>query len=148
MFSTTLRTSKGCSVPWTRPESIETRRWTAAIVWVLLVLVSMVLIGCGLLETAFFIWAPEPAMLGRERTGGVLIAVGSALSVEAAVWSHVRGNPLWVTICVGLPGVLVGWAALADPYSLLRHVAAVVSFPLALSGVAEVIWAGGRRQKE
>jgi uncharacterized membrane protein HdeD (DUF308 family) len=52
-----------------------------------------------------------------------------------------------VTVCVGLPGILVGLAALADPYNLMRHLAAVVVFPLVLAGVAEVISARGRRQR-
>ncbi len=50
--------------------------------------------------------------------------------------------------CVGLPGVLVGWAALVQPYSLLRHLAAVVAFPLALPGGAKVIRARGSRKRE
>jgi hypothetical protein len=69
------------------------------------------------------------------------------LSLAAAAWSHVRGNPVWVTVCVGLPGALVGWAALEQPYSLLRHLAAVVAFPLALAGGAKVTRARGRRQR-
>jgi hypothetical protein len=68
------------------------------------------------------------------------------MSFAAAAWSHVHANRVWVTVCVGLPGVLVGWAALEDPYSLLRHQAAIVAFPLALGGVAEVIRVRGRRQ--
>jgi hypothetical protein len=50
--------------------------------------------------------------------------------------------------CVGLPGALVGWAALVNPYSLLRHLAALMAFPLALAGVAEVTRVRGRRQVE
>ncbi|WP_272910884.1 hypothetical protein [Arthrobacter sp. FW306-05-C] len=41
----------------------------------------------------------------------------------------------------------MGWADLVSPYSFLRFLAAVVAFPLALSGVAEVLWARGRRQR-
>ncbi|MDQ0664733.1 hypothetical protein QFZ35_003231 [Arthrobacter ulcerisalmonis] len=37
---------------------------------------------------------------------------------------------------------------LNDPYDLKRHLAAVVSFPLALAGVAEVIRDRGRRPRE
>jgi hypothetical protein len=123
------------------------RRWATTIAWVLLVLASMVLIGIGLTRTLFFIWAPEPAMLQKAKAGGLYINAGCALSLAAAAWSHVRGNPLWVTVCAGLPGALVGWSALVQPYSLLRHLAAVVSFPLALGGVAEVIYPRGRRQR-
>jgi hypothetical protein len=115
--------------------------------WVLLILASMILIGIGLARTMFFIWAPEPAMLEKARIGGLYISAGCVLSLAAGVWSHVRGNPVWVSVCVGLPGMLVGWAALEDPYSLLRHLAAVVAFPFALAGVAEVIRVRGRRQR-
>ena len=41
----------------------------------------------------------------------------------------------------------MGWAALVNPYNLMRHMAAVVTFPLALAGVAEVLRARGRRQR-
>jgi hypothetical protein len=134
-------------VLWTKPESTEVRRKTAIMAWVLLILVSMILIGIGLARTMFYMWAPEPAMREKARIGGLYINAGCVLSLAAGVWSHVRGNPVWVNVCVGLPGILVGWAVLEDPYSLLRHLAAVVAFPFALAGVAEVIRVRGRRQR-
>lgn len=124
------------------------RRRTGTIAWILLVLASMVLIGTGLARTVFFIWVPEPVMLERARIGNLFITAGCTLSIATAAWSHFRGNRVWVTVIVGLPGLLVGWAALDDPYSLLRHLAAVVSFPLALAGVVEAIRVRGRRQDE
>jgi hypothetical protein len=124
------------------------RRWSVTISWILLVLASMVLIGIGLARTLFFIWAPEPPLVEEARVGGFFIDAGCALSFAAAVWSHLRGNPVWVSVCVGLPGLLVGWAALMYPYSLMRHLAAVVAFPLALGGVAKVIRVRGRRQRD
>ncbi|MDQ0827266.1 hypothetical protein QFZ60_003439 [Arthrobacter sp. B2I5] len=127
--------------------SETTRRWAGTSAWILLVLASMVLIGYGLARSTFFIWAPEPALLDAARVGGLFIDAGCMLSLAAAVWSHLRGNPAWVTVCVGLPAVLVGWAALIDAHSLMRHLAAAVAFPLALAGVAEVIWARGHRQR-
>ena len=42
----------------------------------------------------------------------------------------------------------MGWAMRDSPYDLKRHLAVVVSFPLALAGVAEVIRVRGRRQSE
>ncbi|MGG6382212.1 hypothetical protein [Paenarthrobacter sp. NEAU-H11] len=42
----------------------------------------------------------------------------------------------------------MGWAALDSPYDLKRFVAAVVAFPMALAGIAEVIRVRGRRQQE
>ena len=42
----------------------------------------------------------------------------------------------------------MSWAALLDPYDLKRHLAAVVTFPLALAGVAQVLSARRRRQSD
>jgi hypothetical protein len=53
-----------------------------------------------------------------------------------------------VSVCVGLPAILVGWATMNSPYDLKRHLAAIVSFPLALAGIAEVIRVRGRRQRD
>jgi len=109
------------------------RRWAATIAWVLLVLASMVLIGYGIMRANWHIWLPNPAEQEETWSGNRYIFAGSALSFAAAARSRLRGNPVWVTVCVGLPGVLVGWSALVQPYSLLRHLAAVVAFPLALA---------------
>lgn len=124
------------------------RRWAGTIAWVLLVLSSMVLIGYGILRAGWHIWLPNPAEQEETWIGSRYIFAGSALSLAAAVWSPFRGNPVWVTVCAGLPGVLVGWAALQDPYDLKRHLAAVVAFPLALAGVVDVIRVRGRRSRE
>jgi hypothetical protein len=123
------------------------RRWAGTSAWILLALASMVLIGYGIERSDWHIWLPNPADQEETWIGSRYIFAGCGLSLAAAAWSHVRGNPVWVTVCVGLPGVLVGWAALLNPYSLLRHLAAVVAFPLALAGVVEVIKARGRRQR-
>ncbi|UKA69439.1 hypothetical protein [Arthrobacter sp. FW306-06-A] len=122
-------------------------RWAGTIAWALLVLGSIALIVIGLSRSMFFIWAPEPALVKTASIASLYIHAGCVLSVTAAVLSHVRGNPVWVTICVGLPGILVGWAAWTNPFSLLRHLAAAVTVPLALGGVAEVLWARGYRQR-
>lgn len=53
-----------------------------------------------------------------------------------------------MSVCAGLPEVLVGWATLDDPYHLERYLTVVVAYPLALAGVTEVIWARGRRQRQ
>ncbi|TPV50313.1 hypothetical protein FJ661_12260 [Pseudarthrobacter phenanthrenivorans] len=93
-------------------------------------------------------WLPSPAEQERVCAGSLYVLAGSALSIAGAVWSGARENRVWVTVCVGLPGALVGWATLDSPYDLKRHLAAVVSFPLALAAVAEVIRVRGRRQDE
>ncbi|MBT2568207.1 hypothetical protein J7I84_17200 [Arthrobacter sp. ISL-85] len=107
----------------------------------------MVLIGYGIMRAGWHLWLPNPVEQRESSIGSRYVDAGCVLSLAAAVWSHFRGNPVWVSVCVALPGVLVGWAAWSDPYSLLRHLAAVVTFPLALAGVAEVIWARGHRQR-
>jgi len=124
------------------------RRWGGTTVWVLLVLASMVLIGYGIWHAGWYIWLPAPAEQEKVWVGNRYILAGSVLSIAAAVWSGARENRVWVSVCVGLPGVLVGWAMLNDPYDLKRYLAAVVSFPLALAGVAEVIRVRGRRQRD
>lgn len=128
--------------------SAVVRRWAGTVAWVLLVLASMVLIGYGIWHAGWHIWLPAPAEQEKVWIGNRYIFAGCALSLTAAVWSHFWGNPVWVSVCVGLPGVLVGWATLDDPYHLERYFAVVVAYPLALAGVAEVIWARGRRQRE
>jgi hypothetical protein len=115
--------------------------------WILLVLASILLIGYGIWRAGWHIRLPSPAEQQEVWTGSLFIYAGCALSLGVAVWSGARDNPVWVTICVGLPGALVGLARLQAPYDLKRFVAAVVAFPLALAGVAEVIWARGRRQR-
>ena len=127
--------------------SETTRRWAGTSAWILLVLTSMIVIGYGIVHAGIWLWMPTPAEQEASWIGSLYIFFGWLLSIAASVWSHRRGNPLWVTICVALPGFLVGWADLVSPYTLLRFLAAVVAFPLALGGVAEVIWARGRWQR-
>jgi hypothetical protein len=123
------------------------RRWAGTLARVLLVLTSIVAIGYGIIRAEWHIWLPGQAEQEEVWIGSRYIYAGCALSLASGIWSHLRGNPVWVTVCVGLPGVLVGWATLDDPCSLMRHLAAIVSFPLALAGIAEVIWARGYRQR-
>lgn len=130
-----------------RAVSEATRRWAGASAWILIVLASIGLIGYGIVHAGIWLWMPTPAEQEASWIGSRYIFFGWLLSIAASVWSHRRGNPLWVTICVALPGFLVGWADLVSPYTLLRFLAAVVAFPLALGGVAEVIWARGRWQR-
>jgi hypothetical protein len=127
--------------------SEASRRWAGTIAWILLILFSVVLIGYGIVRAGWYIWLPRSEEQEESWNGSLYIFAGCAVSIAAGVWSHVRGNPVWVTICTGLPGILVGWATLDDPYDLKRHLAAVISFPLALAGIAEVIWPLGRRQR-
>lgn len=123
------------------------RRRTGTIAWILLVLASMVLIGYGIWRADWHIWLPRGTDQEEVWIGSRYIFAGCALSLATAVWSGVLGNRVWVTVCVGLPGILVGWATMDSPYDLKRHLAAVVAFTMALAGVAEVIRVRGRRQR-
>jgi hypothetical protein len=127
--------------------SEPSRRRTGTVAWILLVLASIVLIGYGIVRANWHIWLPNPAEQEEVWIGSRYIFAGCALSLAAAAWSGARDNRAWVTVCVGLPGILVGWATMDSPYDLKRHLAAVVAFPLALAGVAEVIRVRGGRQR-
>lgn len=127
--------------------SIAGRWWTLTIAWTLLVLASIVLIGYGIMRADWHIGLPNPVDQEKTWIGSRYIFAGCVLSLAAALWSHLRGNPVWVSVCVGLAGILVGWAALQDPYDLKRHLAAVVAFPLALAGVTAVLRGRGRGQR-
>ncbi|TQJ69421.1 hypothetical protein FBY31_3564 [Arthrobacter sp. SLBN-100] len=128
--------------------SEESPRWAGTIAWILLVIASMVLIGYGIWRADWHIGLPAPAEQEEVWIGRGYIFTGCALSLAAAVWSGARDNRFWVTVCAGLPGILVGWATMDSPYDLKRHLAAVVAFPMALAGIAEVIRVRGRRQRE
>ncbi|WP_223252989.1 hypothetical protein [Arthrobacter sp. AFG7.2] len=124
------------------------RRKAGTIAWILLVLASMVLIGYGIWRAGWHIGLPAQGEQEEVWVGRAYIFAGCALSLAAAVWSGARDNRAWVTACVGLPGILVGWATMDSPYDLKRHLAAVVAFPMALAGIAEVIRVRGRRQRD
>jgi hypothetical protein len=89
--------------PWWRGRSLP---------WAGLVVVSIVLTGVALERTAFFVYEPVPAFIERLRVGRLFMLAGSAASLAAAIWSQVRGNPLWVTICVAAPAALAGLATM------------------------------------
>jgi hypothetical protein len=113
--------------PWWRERSLP---------WAALVLVSIVLTGMALERTAFVVYTPAPEFIERLRVGRLLMLAGSATSLAAAVWSQVRGNPLWVTICVASPAVLVGVATMImTAPSLAPHITGLFALPAALLGL-------------
>lgn len=113
--------------PWWKARSLP---------WAALVVVSIVLTGIALERTAFFVYEPVPAYIERLRVGRLFMLAGSAASLAAAVWSQVRGNPLWVTSCVAAPAVLVGLATMImTPPSLTPQVAGIVALPAAVAGL-------------
>lgn len=114
-------------LPWWRGRSLP---------WAALVVVSIVLTVIALERTAFFVYVPVPEFIERLRTGRLFMLAGSATSLAAAIWSQVRGNPLWVTICVAAPAALVGMATMImTPPSLTPHLAGLVALPAAVAGL-------------
>lgn len=110
--------------------------WRRSLPWAALVVVSIVLTGIALERTALFVYAPVPEFIERLRAGRLFMLAGSAASLAAAIWSQVRGNPLWVTICVAAPAALVGLAMMImTPPSLTPQLAGLVAVPAALAGL-------------
>jgi len=113
--------------PWWRGRTLP---------WASLVVVSIVLTGVALERTAFFVYEPVPSFIERLRVGRLFMLAGSAASLAAAIWSQVRGNPLWVTVCVAAPAVLAGLATMImSPPSLAPQVAGLVALPAAVAGL-------------
>ena len=113
--------------PWWRGRSLP---------WAGLVLLSIVLTGVALERTAFFVYEPVPTFIERLRVGRLFMLSGSAASLAAAIWSQVRGNPLWVTICVAAPAALAGLATMImTPPSLAPQIAGLIALPAALAGL-------------
>lgn len=119
-------------------ESYVVRPWWKgrSLPWAALVVVSIVLTGIALERTALFVYTPVPEFIERLRVGRLSMLAGSAASLAAAIWSQVRGNPLWVTICVASPAALVGLATMImTPPSLTPHIAGLFALPAAIAGL-------------
>ena len=113
--------------PWWRGRTLP---------WATLVICSLVLTVIALERTAFFVYAPGSEFVDRLRTGRLCMLAGSAMSLAAAVWSQIRGNQLWVTICVAAPAELVGLATMImTPPSPTPLIAGVFALPAALAGL-------------
>jgi hypothetical protein len=122
--------------PWWRGRSLP---------WAALVVVSIVLTGIALERTAFFVYAPVPEFIERLRVGRLFMLAGSATSLAAAIWSQVRDNPLWVTICVAAPAALVGLATMiVTPPSLTPQIAGLFALPAALAGLIGGLLSGNQ----
>jgi hypothetical protein len=115
--------------------SIRRRGWPGVILWALLVILSIVLMARGLWISTFIGFIPEPGLVEDARIGSRYLLSGSAASLTAALWSYRRGHPLWVTLFVAAPAILIGGIALLMPYSLARHLAAAVALPVAVAGI-------------
>lgn len=104
--------------------------------WAVLVGVSVILTGISLERTLVIGYEPVPELVERLRVGRLLMLGGSAASIAAAVWSQIRQYPLWVTLCVAAPVVLVGLAMMiATPPSLMPHILGLFALPAAVAGL-------------
>ncbi len=114
---------------------IRRRGWPGAALWSILVVASLILMVIGL-ERSFFIlgYRPSPSFDEDLRVGGLYILGGSACSLVAAVCSHLRGHPHWVTACVAAPAIVLGGMSLVDLRSGLPHLLALVVLPAAVAG--------------
>ena len=119
-------------------ESYVVRPWwrSRSLPWVALVVVAIVLTGVALERTASSVYDPVPEFIDRLRVGRLFMLAGSVTSLAAAIWSQVRGNPLWVTICVAAPAALAGMATMiTTPPSPAPHIAGLFALPAALAGL-------------
>jgi ABC-type enterochelin transport system permease subunit len=113
--------------PWWRMRSLP---------WAALVLGAIIVTAMALERTTFFDYAPTPEFLERLRVGRLIMLAGAAMSLAAAVWSQVRGNRLWVTICVASPALLVGMAIMImTTPSRTPQIAGLIALPAALAGL-------------
>ena len=120
-----------------KPSRGGLRGWPGTTLWAVLIVASIALIIMGLWRTAFFVYAPEPAMIEKARVGALYVLAGSVASLAATGLSAFLGHPKWIWAFVAAPAVLVGGSTVLDPTSLFRHMAAVVAFPFA---VAALYW--------
>jgi hypothetical protein len=122
--------------PWWRKRSLP---------WAGMVIVSIILTGIALERTALFVYEPVPAFIERLRVGRLFMLAGSATSITAAVWSQIRGNPLWVTICVAAPAALAGLATMImTPPSLTPQIAGLIALPTAVAGLIGGVLSEGK----
>jgi hypothetical protein len=113
--------------PWWRGRSLP---------WAALVFGAIVVTAIALERTTFFVYATTPEFIERLRVGRLVMLAGAAMSLAAAIWSQVRGNPLWVTVCVASPAVLVGMAIMIMTVpSATPQVAGLIALPAALAGL-------------
>lgn len=116
--------------------SVRRRGWPGVILWSILVVASIVLMVIGLWRSIFILgYHPVPGLEEDARVGSLYLLAGSAASMAAALWSFLRGHPRWVTVCVAAPAIVVGGVALVWPYSMLRHLVALLALPGAIAGM-------------
>ncbi|TFB63584.1 hypothetical protein E3N86_04470 [Cryobacterium sp. Hz7] len=103
------------------------------VVWSALIAVGITVMYTGLRKAGYF--EPTEEALELARVGKLQIYAGSAALVVAAGWARMMLTPIWACILVASPAVLVGGLTLAIDNSLLPHLAALVTFPMAVAGL-------------
>ncbi|MEO8284493.1 MAG: hypothetical protein ABI568_14015 [Pseudarthrobacter sp.] len=122
--------------PWWRGRSLP---------WAALVVGAIIVTAIALERTTLFVYATTPEFIERLRVGRLVMLAGAAMSLAAAIWSQVRGNPLWATVCVASPAVLVGMAIMIMTVpSVTPQIAALIALPAALAGLIGGLFARPR----
>ncbi|MGO4186592.1 hypothetical protein [Pseudarthrobacter sp. TAF60_1] len=122
--------------PWWRARSLP---------WAALVVGAIIVTAIALERTTLFFYATTPEFIERLRVGRLVMLAGAAMSLAAAIWSQVRGHPLWVTVCVASPAVLVGMAIMIMTVpSPAPQIAALIALPAAIAGLIGGLFAHPR----
>ena len=123
--------------PWWRGRSLP---------WAVLVVLAIIVTAIALERTTFFVYATTPEFIERLRVGRLVMLAGAAMSLAAAIWSQVRGNPLWVTVCVASPAVLVGMAIMIMTVpSPTPQISGLIALPAAIAGLIGGLFARNKR---
>ncbi|SKB38915.1 hypothetical protein SAMN05660473_00477 [Arthrobacter sp. 49Tsu3.1M3] len=101
--------------------------------WAGIAAAGLILLCLGLGQTFYF--GSVTNAFARDQIGNTLILAGAVLDLAAAGWSRHRGDPLWVTVTVAVPAVVIGGLNLVVGDSLLPHIAALAAVPLGVVGV-------------
>lgn len=111
--------------------------------WAVVAAVGLILLCLGLGQKFYF--GSVTNAFARDRLGNTLILAGAVLGLAAAGWSRYRGDPLWVTVMVAVPAVVIGGLNLVVGDSLLPHIAALAAVPLGVAGVIGGVVVGTHR---
>lgn len=108
--------------------------WVGLLVaWSALIVIGVALMYTGLDKTGYF--EPTTEAILSDRVGKRQIYAASAALLVAAGWARMMRTPIWACILVASPAVLVGGLTLVFDNSLFPHLAALVTFPVAVAGL-------------
>lgn len=101
-----------------------------------MVIGAIIVTALAVERTTFFAYATTPEFIERLRVGRLVMLAGAAMSLVAAIWSQVRGHPLWVTVCVASPALLVGIAIMIMTVpSPAPQIAGLIALPATVAGL-------------